>query len=305
MAASGGGPQQDIGALGEPAVPASALRWRRVFPGDEQQFTVLRRWLALLLPECPARSDVACVATELGTNSVRHTASGRGGWFAVEITWHRAMVRVAVADGGAPAGPRVIDDPDGEHGRGLLVVAGLSARTGVCGDDRGRLVWADVPWADAGDIEPASPRVPHEAVIGDSQAELASRFTGIPAWFGWSTLQWWALAGGQLVTAPSVQELASLLDRVVDSPPPRTPSAGDTSPAGVRTTRAAGWEQRPGMPAPQFPPARVPVPQGWRDGIGPGGYGGPRLTATGRRRGAGARQAAPIGGPGSPAAATG
>jgi serine/threonine-protein kinase RsbW len=63
----------------------------------------MRRWLASLLPECPAREDVVCVATELGTNAVRHTASGRGAWFAVEVTWHRSVVRVAVADGGAPA----------------------------------------------------------------------------------------------------------------------------------------------------------------------------------------------------------
>ena len=202
MAASGRGPQQDVGALGGQVVSASGLRWRRVFPGDEQQLGVLRRWLALLLPDCPARDDVAYVATELGTNAVQHTASGRGGWFAVEITWHRAMVRVAVADSGTPGAPKVIDDPEGEHGRGLLVVAGLSARTGVCGDDRGRLVWADIPWGHTAVAEPASPREPHEAAIGDGQAELADRFTGIPAWFGRSTLQWWALAGGKLVTAP-------------------------------------------------------------------------------------------------------
>jgi len=150
MAGSGRGPQQDIGVLGAPAVPASGLRWRRVFPGHERELFALRRWLESLLPECPTRDDVACVATELGTNAVRHTASGRGGWFGVEITWHRQAVRVAVADGGAPGGPRVIDDPAADHGRGLLVVRGLSARTGVRGDHRGRLVWADVPWGAAG-----------------------------------------------------------------------------------------------------------------------------------------------------------
>jgi len=152
MAASGRGTQQDIGALGGPAVPASGLWWRRVFPGEERQLGVLRRWLELLLPDCPARGDVACVATELGTNAVRHTASGRGGWFAVEITWHRQAVRVAVADGGAAGAPRVIDDLAAEHGRGLLVVRGLSVRTGVCGDHRGRIMWADVPWGEAGGL---------------------------------------------------------------------------------------------------------------------------------------------------------
>jgi hypothetical protein len=39
---------------------------------------------------------------------------------------------------------QLIDDPAAEHGRGLLLVRGLSIRTGVTGDQRGRLIWADV-----------------------------------------------------------------------------------------------------------------------------------------------------------------
>jgi anti-sigma regulatory factor (Ser/Thr protein kinase) len=166
-----------------------------VFPGEERQLGVLRRWLASLLPDCPARDDVTSVATELGSNALVHTASGQGGWFAVEITTHRQAVRIAVADGGAPGEPRVLDDPEGEHGRGLLVVRGLSTRTGISGDHRGRLIWADVPWADTSP-ESASPPGQHAAAISDDEAGLASRFAGTPAWFGRSTLQWWALAGG-------------------------------------------------------------------------------------------------------------
>jgi serine/threonine-protein kinase RsbW len=201
MSATDETPGLSPGSLGEQAVSAPELRWRRVFTGEGSQLGVLRRWLESLLPDCPARDDVAIVATELGTNAVRHTASGRGGWFAVEITWHRSVVRVAVADCGAPAGPRVVEDPAGVDGRGLVVVRGLSVRTGVCGDHRGRLVWADVAWGDAGAAESASSRDPYEAAIGDGQAGLASRFAGVPTWFGRSTLQWWALAGSELVDA--------------------------------------------------------------------------------------------------------
>lgn len=181
MAATGEAPQRGTGPLGEPLASGSGLRWRRVFPGEGSQLGVLRRWLETLLPPCPARDDVICVATELGTNALVHTASGHGGWFAVEITWHSAVVRVAVADCGAPGGPRMIDDPAGEHGRGLLVVRNLSVRTGVYGDHRGRLVWADVPWGDAGAWEPATPQDPYEAAIRDGQAGLADRFAGVPA----------------------------------------------------------------------------------------------------------------------------
>jgi serine/threonine-protein kinase RsbW len=115
----------------------------RVFPGEERALSAVRRWLNSLLPEGPARDDVLSVATELGSNAVRHTASGRGGWFAVEVTWLESVLRVTVADCGGPAEPCLVDDPDGERGRGLLLVRGLSLRTGVRGDQRGRLVWAD------------------------------------------------------------------------------------------------------------------------------------------------------------------
>src|ERR1017187_1217646 len=138
MAAAGEAPQHGTSPLDKPSAPGSGLRWRRVFPGEGSQLGVLRRWLESLLPERPERDDVACVANELGTNAVVHTASGRGGWFAVEITWHRAVVRVAVADCGAPSGPQVVGDPDGEHGRGLLVVEGPFGPPGGCGAHRGR-----------------------------------------------------------------------------------------------------------------------------------------------------------------------
>src|SRR5450432_3787446 len=116
-------------------------RWRREVSGDPLQLAVMRRWLASLLPECPARNDLVLVATELGSNAVLYTASSRGGGFAVEVTWSRGVVRVAVADGGAPGGPRVVEDPLGEHGRGLQVVRALSERMGVSGGPEGRLVW--------------------------------------------------------------------------------------------------------------------------------------------------------------------
>jgi hypothetical protein len=111
---------------------------------------VLRRWLAELLPPCAARDDVAAVATELASNAIRHTRSGCGGWFGLEVTWHPRAVRVAVADCGGPSEPRVLDDPAAEHGRGLLIVRGLSVRIGMTGDPQGRLVWADVAWLDQG-----------------------------------------------------------------------------------------------------------------------------------------------------------
>ena len=127
-------------------ITVGGMRWRTVFRGEERQLGAMRRWLTSLLPAVPARDDVTLVATELASNAICHTASGRGGWFTVEITWWQSVVRVGVTDGGGPAQPRVAGDPAGERGRGLLLVTGLSLRTGARGDQQGRLVWADVSW---------------------------------------------------------------------------------------------------------------------------------------------------------------
>jgi hypothetical protein len=118
--------------------------WLRVFPGEARQLGLMWRWLAALLPDDPARDDIASIATELAGNAVAHTASGQGGSFAVAITRHCHAIRVAVADAGAPGEPTLICDPEGQAGRGLLIVRGLATGSGFCGDEHGRLVWADI-----------------------------------------------------------------------------------------------------------------------------------------------------------------
>ena len=154
------------------------ISWRRVFPGEECQVCVLRRWLASLLPARPELSDLLVVATEMVNNAIRHTASGRGGRFTVEVTWYPAMVRVAVTDGGAPGGPHLIQDPLSENGRGLRLILGMSARSGVSGDRAGRQVWAEIPWGDGAVAGPA-PQTAGEAVHA-GLAERGSRSAGYP-----------------------------------------------------------------------------------------------------------------------------
>jgi hypothetical protein len=216
------GGKDAVGAASGQAMDLSGLapgtRWRRVFPGEERQLGMLRRWLASVLPACPSRDDVIGVANELASNAVRHTSSGRGGKFAVEIAWHRTAVRVAVADGGGPAEPRLIDDPVAEHGRGLLLVHGLSLRAGVIGDHQGRLVWAEISWHDPDAVARESVPDRYEGAIRDGEALLARRFGDVPTWFGRSTLEWWALPRPDvLVSASSARELAGLLYRLLDA----------------------------------------------------------------------------------------
>jgi hypothetical protein len=206
-----------------------------VFSGEERSLRDLRRWLTTLLPACPSRDDVISVANELASNAIRHTASGHGGRFAVEIAWHEAVVRVTAADGGGPAEPRLMDDPVAEHGRGLLLVRGLSLCTGVIGNQRGRLVWAEIAWDAPDAAAQESAQDPYEAVINEGEAALARRFGDVPTWFGRSTLAWWALAGpGALVSAPSARELAGLLYRLLDTPPSLPPCATQVGQDAVR-----------------------------------------------------------------------
>jgi hypothetical protein len=236
--------------------PAPELKWRKLFPGEEQQISALRRWLTGLLPECPSRDDVVTVAVELATNALKFTASGQGGSFAVEITWDGAIVRVGVADDGASDGPHLIEDPLSEHGRGLMIVRALSSRAGVCGDHRGRLAWADITWTADGVVPPQLAADTYEAAIRDGQAVLTERFSGVLTWFGRSTLRWWALPvrapdtssapyspGYELLSAPSAEELADMLARTLDAAPVhrRVPSAdAGAARAGDRAGALAG-----------------------------------------------------------------
>jgi hypothetical protein len=201
----------------------------------------------------------------------------------VASAWKSPGIRrwwIAVEDGGAAEGPRVIDDPTGEHGRGLLLVKGLSVHMGVCGDHRGRLVWAEVPWDEVVAAGPTPPEARYEAAIHDGEAALARRFAGVPAWFGRSTLAWWALVGGdELVSAPSAVELAALLFRLLHAPD----QARSMAPAQPR--RALG---------------EMPTAHNWRPDIGgqKGGrwrHSGPARVGLGGQRHrdpAGARRAA-------------
>jgi hypothetical protein len=138
----------------------AGLCWRRAYQGHPTQVGKLRQWITALLPACPGRDDLIAVASELAANAVRHTASGHGGWFEVEISWRPSRARIAVTDQGAPAGPQFTSDPTAESGRGLQIVQALSACTGVEGGTTGRVVWAEIPWTGTGPQEADRPRSP-------------------------------------------------------------------------------------------------------------------------------------------------
>src|SRR5579859_773960 len=224
MTLPGTSPGNDLGT--GPRVRDPIPRWRRVFAGRDDQVREVRRWLAGLLPGVPERDDAVVVAVELVTNAIRHTASGRGGLVILEVSWCGPRLRLAVADGGAPDGPRLAADratladvrqgpagavpaevaaggqaaadlapadlaPAGlapadlapadlaECGRGLRMVRALAVSTGVCGDQRGRLVWADIGWTGAGPAAPLPPPPPragrHRSVPWQARREAGEQ----------------------------------------------------------------------------------------------------------------------------------
>ena len=174
---------------------------------------------------------------------------------------------VAGLPGTGPPGAEALT----ENGRGLRLVRALALRAGMCGDERGRLVWADVRWDTDDQPEPGFPDG-YRAALRDVQAVLAARYPEAAIWFGQATMHWWAMVGGpaggpdsRLLTAPSPLELARLLDlyrarqRLV-----RRPSRGRHGATGRRrgttgSRPASGPGLRPAAPGPR-PAAPGPRP---------------------------------------------
>ena len=114
--------------------------WARTFPGTPGHVGEARRFVAHLLQGSPFHDDAMLVLSELFTNAVLHTDSGKpGGLVTVLITRWRHGVRIAVTDQGSVSHPSVRDPgADGglaESGHGLYLAAQVA----------GGLTWHDDP----------------------------------------------------------------------------------------------------------------------------------------------------------------
>jgi anti-sigma regulatory factor (Ser/Thr protein kinase) len=90
--------------------------------------------------------SVELLTSEVVTNAIKYTLSGKCGWVRLSVIRTDRTIRVEVADqGGARTTPRVVDDPYAESGRGLLLVKVLAKEwgmaPGVCG---GTCTWFEV-----------------------------------------------------------------------------------------------------------------------------------------------------------------
>ncbi|AWS46132.1 ATP-binding protein [Streptosporangium sp. 'caverna'] len=135
----------------------SAVVWRRSFPGNAIELHDVRKLVTALLAGCPVLDDAITCLEELASNAVIHTRSCED-VFVVEVRLARNSVRIAVEDAGGPTVPSLLSPGQEEMlegGRGLAIVAALSAHMGVEGDTEGRVVWAELRWI-AAETTPAS-----------------------------------------------------------------------------------------------------------------------------------------------------
>jgi serine/threonine-protein kinase RsbW len=145
---TGAYPVLHVGSFG----PAGRVRptrpWTRTFRGVPASVPEARRFVAELLAGCPAREVLMTCVSEFSANAIRHSDSGNGGVFIVEIDLPRpGVARIAVTDEGGPSLPVVGSlDLTAEGGRGLAMVAACTNRWGYADAYPGRTVWAEACW---------------------------------------------------------------------------------------------------------------------------------------------------------------
>ncbi|MFI7641590.1 ATP-binding protein [Nonomuraea sp. NPDC049400] len=122
----------------------SPWRMSRHFLGAKPSVTEARRFVTTFLKGWPLVGDAELIVSELATNAIRHSASGRfGGRFVVTIQVAADRLWLGVLDEGGPRAPKIFRrNGEVETGRGLLIVSEIAADWGVFGDEQGRTVWA-------------------------------------------------------------------------------------------------------------------------------------------------------------------
>ncbi|WP_194927802.1 ATP-binding protein [Catenulispora pinisilvae] len=143
--------------------------WSKEFPGRSECLAEVRLFSFAVLGDCDAAHMVALVADELAGNAIKHTASGEpGGEFVVRLARFSDRCRVRVDDQGGPSIPAIRTPyEDDEAGRGLTIVATLSARWGTDGDETARSVWAEIAFDEAPAIpEPGGPAAGLPSQVG-------------------------------------------------------------------------------------------------------------------------------------------
>lgn len=117
----------------------------QTFAGSADQVRQARRFVGRVLGDCPVADVAALLVSELATNAIIHTASGKDGRFAVIVHCTGTWARVEVWDEGSVSTPVACSHgTPGESGYGLGLVELMASRWGQEGGVRGRVVWFEL-----------------------------------------------------------------------------------------------------------------------------------------------------------------
>jgi anti-sigma regulatory factor (Ser/Thr protein kinase) len=128
--------------------PEAVVLGSLTIPGCPEHVARARAFVARL---AGAAAETAVLLTsELVTNALLYTRSGRGGVVTVVVLDLPDGLLVEVADDGSPdRGPGVSGDRYGACGHGLFLVEQLAARWGYRRDGAGTTVWFQVGTGDS------------------------------------------------------------------------------------------------------------------------------------------------------------
>jgi anti-sigma regulatory factor (Ser/Thr protein kinase) len=117
-----------------------------VLPGVPESVREARALVRRELGAGDAAEAAALCVSELVTNAIAYTRSGLpGGMFVVSVQAVPGGVVIRVRDQGARAMPVLADPgPGAEHGRGLLIVAGVADEWGTAPVSAGRATWCRI-----------------------------------------------------------------------------------------------------------------------------------------------------------------
>ncbi|MFE0458126.1 ATP-binding protein [Kitasatospora sp. NPDC058965] len=127
------------------------MPWIAQFPGAPETVGAARAMVRDALAGNPKMRDAELIASELVTNAIIHTRSGRGGHVWLEITRRKNWIRIAVTDDGAPESRfsfRSSDEVE-DFGRGLAIVQALADYWGARSEvDNCHTVWAELTFTE-------------------------------------------------------------------------------------------------------------------------------------------------------------
>ncbi|WP_051712888.1 ATP-binding protein [Spirillospora albida] len=150
-----------------------------IIPSTKRNVAHGRRWLLgrlapLLGPQHSVCDDGVLLLSEALTNAIVH---GTGDVVEVDVFLCAGTIRVEVIDGGGGAVPHDLDDPCGEHGRGIPMMRALSSSWGFEALDDGRLrVWFEI--AHAPDPLHQTSLVPEQARYDGTREECPAPSSG-------------------------------------------------------------------------------------------------------------------------------